>query len=171
MKSYEVITETAANIEVSSPHGMSSQQPTTIAEFIARGGEVSLANALSGVQRTKLLGYALDERGDIIAVTAMKSPLDTYKVKVFTAAGYPDLVNQYQYEIGYSYTDTNHRRQGLAKAISQQLLSSVGGNIFATTRSDNVPSKNSLSSQGLSQLGKSWTSMRGDYSLELWVNK
>lgn len=119
MKSYEVITETATNIEVSSPRGMSSQQLTTIAEIIARGGEVSLANALSGVQRSKLLGYAFDDRGDIIAVTAMKSPLDTYKVKVFTAAGYPDLVNQYQYEIGYSYTDTNHRRQGLIKAISQ----------------------------------------------------
>ena len=89
MKSYEVITETATNIEVSSPRGMSSQQLTTIAEFIARGGEVSLANALSGVQRSKLLGYAFDDRGDIIAVTAMKSPLDTYKVKVFTAAGIP----------------------------------------------------------------------------------
>ena len=41
MKSYEVITETATNIEVSSPRGMSSQQLTTIAEFIARGGEVA----------------------------------------------------------------------------------------------------------------------------------
>ena len=169
MKSHEFITESASNITVIQPQRLSQQQLTTVANFIAQGGEVSLTNALAGVQRAQLIGYASNEQGDIIAITALKTPLDTYKTKVFTAAGYPNLTNQYKYEKGYSYTDPNYRRQGLNKAISQQLLSTASTNIFATTRSDNTASKNNLVAQGFTQLGEPWPSARGDYSLELWV--
>jgi hypothetical protein len=169
MRTSEFITENT-NIIAIRPNQLSSQQLTTIGNFIAQGGEVSANNALAGVQRAQMLSYAINEQGDIIAITALKTPLDSYKNKVFAAAGFPNLANQYHYEKGYSYTTPNYRRQGLNKAISQKLLSSVSGNIFATTRSDNTASKNNLVAQGFKKLGNSWPSSRGDYSLELWVN-
>lgn len=156
------------NVVTVSPNQLSPRQLNAIGNFIAQGGEVSADNALAGVQRAHLLGYATNEQGNLIAVSALKTPLDSYKTKVFTAAGYPNLASQYKHEKGYSYTDPNYRRQGLNKAISQKLLS-AGGKIFATVRSNNEANKNNLVAQGFSQLGEPWASARGDYTLELWV--
>ena len=166
MRANEFSTED--NVVTVSPSQLSPQQLNAISNVIAQGGEVSATTALAGVQRAYLIGYATNKQGNIIAVSALKTPLDSYKTKVFTAAGYPNLANQYKHEKGYSYTDPNYRRQGLNKAISQKLLS-AGGKIFATTRSDNAASKNNLAAQGFNQLGEPWPSSRGDYTIELWV--
>ena len=168
MRTSEFITENT-NIIAIRPNQLSSQQLTTIGNFIAQGGEVSANNALAGVQRAQLIGYATNDEGKIIAVSALKTPLDSYKNKVFTAAGLPNLARQYQYEKGYSYTDPMYRRQGLNRAIWEKLADS-GSRLFATTRSDNLASKNNLVAQGFSQLGRSWASSRSDYTIELWVN-
>lgn len=167
MRAEEFLTEN--KVVAVRPNQLSSQQLTAVANFISQGGEVSAANAVAGVQRAQLIGYATDEQGKIIAVSALKTPLDSYKNKVFTAAGLPNLAQQYQYEKGYSYTDPGYRRQGLNRAIWEKLANS-GGQLFATTRSDNTASKANLVAQGFSQLGRPWASSRGDYTIELWVN-
>lgn len=167
MRANEFLVEDNSVVTVS-PSQLSPQQLNAIGNFIAQGGEVSAPNALAGVKRAHLIGYATNEQGNIISVSALKTPLDSYKTKVFTAAGYPNLANQYKHEKGYSYTDSNYRRQGLNTAVSQKLLS-AGGKIFATTRSDNEASKHNLVAQGFTQLGEPWASARGDYTLELWV--
>jgi|688.fasta_scaffold01081_6 ribosomal protein S18 acetylase RimI-like enzyme len=169
MRANEFLTEDNSVVAVR-PGQLSAEQLGKLSDFIAQGSEVSAANARAGVQRAQMLSYATNEQGDIIAITALKTPLDTYKTKVFTAAGVSELANRYRYEKGYSYTDPNYRRQGLNTAVSQKLLASAGSNIFATTRSDNTASKNNLVAQGFKQLGQPWSSQRGNYSLELWVN-
>lgn len=166
MRANEFLTEN--KVVAVRPSSLSPQQLDAIGNFISQGGEVSAPNALAGVKRAELLGYATNEQGNIIAVSVLKTPLDSYKTKVFTAAGYPNLAQQYQYEKGYSYTDPNYRRQGLNSSIWAK-LSQHGGKLFATTRSDNIASKNNLSAQGFTQLGEPWASSRGDYTLELWV--
>lgn len=167
MRAEEFLTEN--KVVAVQPSQLSAPQLTALANFISQGGEVSAANAVAGVQRAQLIGYATNDEGKIIAVSALKTPLDSYKNKVFTAAGYANLAAQYQYEKGYSYTDPMYRRQGLNRAIWEKLAQS-SGRLFATTRSDNAASKANLVAQGFSQLGEPWASSRGDYTIELWVN-
>lgn len=167
MRAEEFLTEN--KVVAVRPNQLTTQQQVAVANFISQGGEVSAANAIAGVQRAQLIGYATNDEGKIIAVSALKTPLDSYKNKVFTAAGQAELARQYQYEKGYSYTDPKYRRQGLNRSIWEKLASG-SGRVFATTRSDNLASKNNLVAQGFSQLGQPWSSSRGDYTIELWVN-
>lgn len=167
MRAEEFLTEN--KVVAVRPNQLTTPQQAAVANFISQGGEVSAANAVAGVQRAQLIGYATNDDGKIIAVSALKTPLDSYKNKVFTAAGQAELAPQYRYEKGYSYTDPRYQRQGLNRAIWEKLASG-SGRVFATIRSDNTASKANLAAQGFSQLGEPWTSGRGDYTIELWVN-
>lgn len=151
------------------PSQLSPQQLNDVSNLILQGGEVMPNTLAAGLQRAYLIGYATNEQGEIVAVSALKTPLDSYKTKVFAAAGHPELANQYRHERGLSYTNPDYRRQGLNRAIWEKLLASAGGKMYATTRSNNEASKNNLISQGFTQLGEPWASARGDYTLELWV--
>ena len=100
MRAEEFLTEN--KVVAVRPSQLTTPQQAAVANFISQGGEVSAANAVAGVQRAQLIGYATDEQGKIIAVSALKTPLDSYKTKVFAAAGQAELAPQYQYEKGYS---------------------------------------------------------------------
>lgn len=141
-----------------------------LAKLIAQGGEVSLQSAETGLQRAALIGWA-ESDGSIVAVRALKVPFNTYREKVFSASDSPNAANNYPYELGYNFVDPKYRQQGISSTLGKTLLSKTSKGVFSTTRSNNTPAIRGLKTMGFKESGSPYPSQRGDYTLQLWVNK
>ena len=148
----------------------SPEQMTRFAELVARGDEV---DSVRLVQRIKSQGqwlacYVVEER--LIGVGAVKRPLATYRTKVSAGSGVDLRQEDYPFELGWIFVDETFRRKGLSRAMCEALLALVSDSgIFATTRIDNEAMGRSLERLGFGRAGTPYKSLRGQYSLQLWL--
>lgn len=92
----------------------------------------------------------------IAGVAAIKEPYR--KDDVFDAAEIdPDEcdADDYDYELGWAYTDPKYQKKGINTMLYKALLNKVKGHgVFATVRSNNLASINGLKKMGFVQIGK-----------------
>lgn len=138
----------------------------SIAKFIASGNEVTYDAALSGLTNAELIGVAKSS-GKIIAVRVLKNPNHSYKNKVFMQAGIDST--GYDYELGYNMVDPTYRNMGISTKLGQLVLSKSNSKVFATTRSNNTFANKGLITLGFKPVGEPYPSVRGNYTLQLWV--
>lgn len=159
---------TSISIELVTPQELNVNLKQQVIDLVAQGGEVASNFISTGINRAKLLGIAVDQ-DRVVAVTAVKQPLTEYRNKVFAAAGVADLADQYPYESGYSYTDSEYRTSGVSARLHREVFRRVNQPMFATVRSDNRVALLGLQRLGFAAIGQPYASSRGDYTLTLLV--
>ena len=72
----------------------------------------------------------------------------------------PELIGEFEWELGYLYTDKDYGGRGIASAITKSLINSYGdGNLMASTEITANPGMvKILESNGFRKFGKSWKS-------------
>ena len=156
-------------IKVVAPASLEPFEFEQIVDLISSGGEVASNLIESGISRAKLISFATVDN-KIVSVAVIKTPLNTYRDRVFSKAGMTDLASKYDAEVGYSYTDPSYRTGGsITFATHLQLFSKYNGPLFATVRSDNRAPLMLLQRDGFTKLGEPYNSDRGAYTIELLV--
>lgn len=157
-------------ITVSRPNRLTPDQLRQVQALISAGGEVRTDTLLAGLQRAQLIAIA-EDAGQVIAVTAVKTPVESYRTAVFTKAGVPELLNKYRYESGFSYTDPNYRSTGISAQLHRQLFQQAQEPLFSTVRTENRVALLGLQRMGFKPIGEPFASERSNYTITLLVNK
>lgn len=164
------LNETTGQFDISvlSPNKLNSDQIQQVHNLISAGGEIRPETLSAGISRAQLLAIATDN-DKIVAVTAIKTPSESYRTGVFTKAGVPELLPKYKFESGFSYTDPSYRNTGITAELHRQLFQQTSSSLFATVRTENRVALLGLQRLGFKPVGKPFNSERGNYTITLLV--
>lgn len=140
-----------------------------IVNLVVSGGEVKQHFAIPGLQRAKLIAYAMED-GKVVSTASIKVPNQSYKDGVFHKAGIDDDMGV-SYEYGYNVTSPQYRRKGYTTNLNKIIFDHFSLPVFATVRDDNYMSAELLQRTGFVKVGKSFSSSNGDYTLSLYIKK
>ena len=168
MKITDLFESADVSYHMRSPSEISSEDMSAIAQLIASGQEVSMSVVNRNLANAAKIAYATD-KGKPIGVIVFKDPVQSYKEKVFDAAGVPELTDNYNLEIGYAYVMPEYRTQWVGINLCRNVLGEMNMPIFATTREANTTINTILKFARFKQTGEPYMSDRGDYKLLLWT--
>ena len=102
---------------------------------------------------------------DIVAVCALKGENGDYTFGIGSKADYP--LSRDLPELGYAVTIEQHRGRDLGKQLNKEIITRVGGAMYATVRVGNVPEERNLRRCHFRSVGKHW---QGNVDmLGLWI--
>jgi ribosomal protein S18 acetylase RimI-like enzyme len=120
--------------------------------IVLDAGEVS-ANSFDGlVLKNPMLCY-YPSISNIKAVGALKVPNRTYKKRMFATAGYEEIIEHYDYELGWIVCIEEHRGQGIGRKVTELLCSVKNMGIYATVREKNTAMLGILKDLNFQKLG------------------
>ena len=126
-------------------------------DMLIESGEVMSAGLMKRIKNAVYLIFMVD--GDrVVGIGGVKIPLESYKRKVFYGAGVPELMDEYDYEIGWIYITPEYRGNGIFKFIKELKRLMSGKKVFATTREDNKIIRKVFERVGIKQLGEAYRS-------------
>ena len=153
--------------EVISKNQITDAIRETFAEALKRQGKV-LGNLQEKADRCKLLCIAkIDSEVAGIGAIKIKTGSDFSAQK----ASLPDLCSDFEWELGYLYTEPAHTRKGIGKNIARVLIEAYGaGNLMASTEiAANPAMVRILENFGFQQYGKPWKSAIHENYLGLFL--
>jgi len=137
------------------------------AAMLRKQGKVK-GDLATKVDRCKLICIARTD-GEVVAIGGIKEK--TASNFTNNKAGVPDLANEFEWELGYLYTDSDHEGRGIASSITRLLVDAYGkGNLMASTEiAANPAMVRILEKQGFRLFGKPWKSVIHDNYLGLFL--
>ncbi|MBL7890738.1 MAG: hypothetical protein JNL24_14390 [Bacteroidia bacterium] len=149
---------------VNSPNQIDSNDFESILKLIVKGGQVNSQNLSHRLRRADLIAYS-KIANSIVACAVLKNPNPNYKLNVFEKSQSINSPNEFSLELGYVFTDSNHRGNGFSSILCNKIVNSKpNANIFATTNVENLPMQKILQKNGFFQSGKEYI---GDYNDKL----
>jgi GNAT superfamily N-acetyltransferase len=136
--------------------------------IVLEGGAVPPQSYDATIIQNPLL-YFYPNSEDIQGIAALKTPHPDYKQRIFQQAGALDQAVLYPFELGWIVSLPAYRGQGIGKKLSAIVCEENAVNLFATSRIDNFAMIKILQDLGFSQLGHSYSSIRAEYQLSLYV--
>ena len=140
-----------------------------IVQLLKIAGEVEPKGLETRLRATNKFAIVLHE--DAVAGRgALKSPLDSYRKKVFDKSKAKLAAADYPIELGYIAVSGKMRSQGIGPAITKSLLENlVDQQVYATTKSTNRKMQTILLRNGFICVGEAYKPERGNYSLLFWT--
>ena len=139
----------------------------TFAEALKRQGKVQ-GNHQEMADRCQLICIAkIDSEVAGIGAIKVKTVSDFSAQK----AGLPDLCSDFEWELGYLFTEPAHTGKGIGKNIARVLIEAYGaGNLMASTEiAANLAMVRILEIFGFRQFGKPWKSAIHENYLGLFL--
>lgn len=118
------------------PKDCSEKEMKTFKALVLKGEKVKEAGLSDRIKNCKLLGFCINEKDEVIAVSSIKRPVESYVKKIIDKAKINRSFVELEYELGYSYTEPAYRRQGLNSSLKMHLLDIMKTQnclIFSTT--------------------------------------
>lgn len=152
---------------IKSPTECSALELDTFERMTNEGGQVSPLGLRTRIEQAEKLIFIW--RGEAcVAIAGLKNPVQTYKTKVFKAAGMANQIGEYKFEIGYLYANV----KGVGNHLMQGVLDASEGSItFATTQDTNAVMQHLLPKFGFRKLGDSYLNNKKEYYLGLFGNE
>lgn len=143
-------------IEVKEPQNCTDTEISSFYEEVKKGGKVMLHGLIDRIKNCELLAFCYHKNA-LIGVSSIKRPNPNYVADIIKKAEINRKVEDLTFEIGYSYTEPDFRRNGVSKELKSKLLEQMKsrtGTIFSTTAIKS--SQNFLEENGFKKLGKSY---------------
>lgn len=143
--------------EVKEPKLCSKEELKTFHNLVLDGGKVQQEGLYERILNCKLLAFYFDDNEKIVAVSSIKKPQKSYIEKIIKSAKLDRLVEELNYEIGYSYTKEEFRKQGTNSKLKVELLKIIeleNCTVFSTTAI--FSSQRFLLDNGFVNIGKSY---------------
>lgn len=155
--------------KIKEPSECSEKEIKDFYQKVLEGGQVDPFGLKDRIKRAALLAFHYEEN-TLVGITALKRPDETYKKEVFRKAGVSKESDKYNLEIGWAYTTKEYRGRGICSSLIQELIvASVSQNMFATTKTDNLPMQKILKRNGFQKTGKSYLGRTSGYHLQLFT--
>lgn len=142
--------------EIFLPNDFTPVLRANFADMLSKQGKVQ-GDFSKKADRCKQICLAkVDDRVVAIGGIKQKTESDFWNDK----AGIPDLASEFEWELGYVYTDIGYNGCGIASNVTRLLIDTYGkGNLMATTEiAANPAMVKILEKQGFRLLGKPWRS-------------
>jgi len=154
-------------IEIRPPKALTPKQMAEVVCLVESGGEVRAKDLAHNLSRCHLIGTTVQDDATV-CVAAIKRPASHYVQKIAKQSEY--ALHSAGAEFGYVVTHPDFRSRKLAGELSNALLSSYPGSVFATCRLDNIGIIKILSRNGFAHVGKPYPSfMLGRALITLWI--
>jgi hypothetical protein len=102
--------------------------------FIEMGGQVPRRFIESGIDRAERIAI-INENDHLLSIAVVKQLLESYRNRVFEAAGVPDKAEDFLLELGYLYTKPEFNGRGYCSQLVYELEPTfITRPIFATTK-------------------------------------
>lgn len=151
-----------------SPSECSEQELAEFIELVKQGNAVNTSDINVQLQRAKCLLFCTMKQR-LVAIGAIKTPLQSYKNTIFEKAGQQPLAAHHQAELGWISVNRAFRGLGITHKLIEKLVTQLANTSFyATLRVDNQIMRKRFLAHGMRQLGKAFRSQRGDYDLCLF---
>jgi GNAT superfamily N-acetyltransferase len=151
------------------PAACDASQLAAFQYSMIQGGQAKIAGLSERIDRTRWLGFQYED-GELAAVAAPKRPADRYRQQVFRKAKAPLSPDSFDAERGWVVTSESFRRRGIGRRLSARLIDrATGVDLFATTRTDNLPMEEILQSLGFQPVGEPFPGAGDSYFLRLWI--
>lgn len=120
------------------PGELSKDSLARFVELIRGGG--AIPGNPSKVEKRLLSAKALvylQRGGTIVAIAALKIPVESYRVRIGKGAGFPIPEKEYPYELGYVVVDGSMQGQSLSPKLVNAIVGGLaaGERLFATSSS------------------------------------
>lgn len=158
-------------IKMESPYKLSYDELKEFTNIVLKGGEVTQAGLFDRVKRAEKLIFAYDENEKLIGVSAIKKPLDSYKYKVFSKSNNLDIMDKYDFELGWVFVNGTNRGSHVGSNMVEYIINNFHGKIFATTRLTNTPMQKILNKYGFEIVGDSYPSLNNPDEIVVMVKK
>ncbi len=125
-------------------------------ELVLKGRKVDPNGLLNRIRNCEFLAFCY-LKDNIIGISAIKKPSDTYIERVINSTKIQRQPQELNFEIGYSFTEPDFRRNGISKTLKECLLNAMksrSGIIFSTTAIKS--SQTFLIEQGFEQKGEAY---------------
>lgn len=143
-------------IEVKEPANCSDQEFSAFYEKVKKGGKVALSGLTDRIKNCELLAFCYCENS-LIGISAIKRPTRRYIEDIIKKTGIDRKVEDLHFEIGYSFTEPDYRKNGISTELKRRLLEQMksrSGIVFSTTAIKS--SQNFLEENGFKKCGKSY---------------
>jgi len=155
--------------KIKEPSECSEKEIEDFYQKVIDGEQVDPFGLRDKIKRASLLAFHYEEN-TLVGIAALKRPNETYKKEVFRKAGVSKESDKYNLEIGWAYTTKEYRGRGICSGLIQKLIvASASQNIFATTKTDNLPMQKILKRNGFQKTGKSYQGRTSGYHLQLFA--
>ena len=161
---YRVVSKTPAEC--------SDEELKNFATVLAEGGQVAISGMMTRIKLAKSLGFAYNEDGELVGVSALKVPLEAYRRQVESGAGVSLPSSEYPYDVGWLYVKPEYRGAKAGQMLRYLLVQPVLGinaGAFATIRHDNFMPQRIITKYGFERAGHVWTSEKTGNAIDLFV--
>jgi len=125
---------------VKKPSDCSSDELTVFKQLLLAGDEVDNASLVARIQAAVCLVFHFTDNGRIVSISALKTPGNSYRAKVFKQAKSSERADDFPFELGWLFVVEEYRNRGLSRLLAERALKlAEQKNVFAITRIDNVP--------------------------------
>jgi predicted GNAT family N-acyltransferase len=143
-------------ISIKQPRECSEKELNDFHEKVVKGGKVSLNGLLNRIKNCELIAFCYFNN-KLIGISSIKKPNQGYLEDIIKKAKLDREYNDLNFEIGYSFTEPEFRKNGISKELKLSLLEKMNsrkGIIFSTTA---IPSsQNFLKENGFEKRGESY---------------
>lgn len=142
-------------IKIGPPSEFSEEQKLAIVELLKLQRRV-VNPSIQKLNACKFLGAYISD-GTIISVGAIKPKT----VSDFgpDKADLGSRLNDFEWELGYCYTDPDHTKKGYSSGIVRGLISKIeNSKLIASTETNGSPMRRILERNGFKKEGKTWNS-------------
>ncbi len=143
----------SCKIEVKSHSECSKKELSDFYDEVEKGGKVVLLGLLDRIKNCELLAFCYFENM-LVGVSSVKRPNHNYVDGIIQKAKIQRKIQDLNYEIGYSFTEKEYRRNGISQELKKGLLKKMEsrkGIIFSTTAIKS--SQNFLEQNGFKKYG------------------
>jgi len=155
------------------PAECSAEEIKQFATLLAEGGQVASTGMETRIKLAKVLGFAYSvDSNELVGVSALKVPLDSYRKYVERGAGVSLPTEEFPYEVGWLYVKPEYRGARAGQMLRYLLVQPVLGiraGAFATIRHDNFMPQRIISKYGFDHAGHVWTSEQTGNAIDLFT--
>ena len=155
--------------KIGNPSDFTADEIRLFVELLKRQNKVHDPSEIR-VKGCKLLGMAFSSKKPIgIGAIKKKTVSDFGQAK----ANLPNIATQFEWEVGYFFTDTESEGKGVSSTILSRLLLKYGdGKLMATTEiREGNRMIDSLEHRQFKQVGATWKSTKSHNDLRLFIRE
>jgi GNAT superfamily N-acetyltransferase len=139
-------------------------------DLVKEGGEVITDELRQRMLDAEWLVFAVEPNGTLAGVAALKRPSKHYKETVFHKARTPENPDEFTFEAGWFFVRGAFRGRKYSRFLLETLLTLAGASkVYATTRENNQPMRQTNRHCGLVESGSPYPSEEGGYNLVLYT--
>ena len=153
------------NYQVKNPASCSSDQLEEFHKLSMKAEQVDVYGLEARIRNSEILAFCYDS-GRLVGISALKNPNSNYKNRVFKKAGISELADNYDFEIGYAYTENEYRGNRINFHLNERLINMVKSRrVYATTANPSMI--NILKNLGFNPIGKPYQGVQNQEKLQI----